>query len=44
MLEINNMTIERARLDKEVTYCLLLAPMETTPICKETPKDTDKLS
>ena len=29
--EMDKMTIERARLDKEVTDCLLLAPKETTP-------------
>ena len=30
--EIDNMTTERARIDKEVTNCLLVAPKETTPI------------
>ena len=30
--EIDNMATERARLDKEVTDCLLVAPKDTTPI------------
>ena len=41
--EINNMTIERARLNKEVTECLLLAPKEATPVRIEAPQDTDKV-
>ena len=41
--EIDNMTIKRARLDKEVTDCLLLAPKEATLVCIETPQDADKV-
>ena len=41
--EIDNMTIERARLDKEVMDCSLLAPKEITPIRVETAQDTDKV-
>ena len=37
------MAIERARLDKEVTDCLLLAPKETTPIGVEQAQDIDKV-
>ena len=29
--EIDNMATEQARLDKEVTDCLLFAPKEATP-------------
>ena len=42
-MEIDNMAIERARLDKEVTDCLLLAPKETTPIRVEQTQDKDKV-
>ena len=41
--EIDNMTTERARLDKEVTDCLLVAPKEATPIRIEQPQETDKV-
>ena len=41
--EIDNMTMERARLDKEETDCLLLAPKETTPIRVETAQETDQV-
>ena len=41
--EIGNMTTERARLDKEVTDCLLVAPKETTPIRIEQPQEVDKV-
>ena len=41
--EIDKMTMERARLGKELTDCLLLAPKETTPIRVETDQDTDKV-
>ena len=41
--EIDNMTVERARLDKEVTDCLLVAPKETTPIRIEQTQETDKI-
>ena len=41
--EIDNMTTERARLDKEVTDCLLVAPKETTPIRIEQPQEIDKV-
>ena len=41
--EIDNMTAERARLDKEVTDCLLVAPKEATPIQIEQPQETDKV-
>ena len=40
--EIDNMAIEQARLDKEVTDCLLLAPKETTSI-REQAQDKDKV-
>ena len=41
--EIDNMTTERARLDKEVTDCFLVAPKETTPIRIEQTQETDKV-
>ena len=41
--EIDNMAIERARLNKEVTDCLLLAPKETTPIRLEQAQETYKV-
>ena len=41
--EIDNMTMEQARLDKEVTECLLLAPKEATPVRIEASQDTDKV-
>ena len=41
--EIDNMTTERARLNKEVTDCLLAAPKETTPIRIEQTQETDKV-
>ena len=41
--EIDNMTIKRARLDKEVTDCLLLATKEATPVCIEAPQEADKV-
>ena len=41
--EIDNMTTERARLDKEVTDCLLVAPKETTPVRIEQPHEIDKV-
>ena len=41
--EIDNMAIEQARLDKEVTDCLLLAPKETTPIRVKPVQDIDKV-
>ena len=41
--KIDNKTVEWARLDKEVTYCLLVAPKETTPIRVEQSQETDKL-
>ena len=41
--EIDTMTTERARLDKEVTDCLLVAPKETTPIRIEQPHEVDKV-
>ena len=41
--EIDDMAIERARLDKEVMDCLLLAPKETTPIRVEQVQDIDKV-
>ena len=37
------MAIERARLDKEVTHCLLLAPKETAPIRVEQAQEIDKV-
>ena len=40
---IENMTIKRAKLDKEVMECLLLAPKEGTPVHIEAPQDTDKV-
>ena len=39
--EIDTMTTERARLDKEVTDSLLAAPKETTPI--KQPHEADKV-
>ena len=41
--EIDYMTIEPARLDKEVTDCLLLAPKETTPVRVEQAQETYKV-
>ena len=41
--EIDNMTVERARLDKEATDCILLTPKETTPIRVEQAQETDKV-
>ena len=41
--EIDNMVMLRARLDKEVMDCLLLAPKETTPIPVEQAQDIDKV-
>ena len=41
--EIDNMTTERARLNKEVTECLLLAPKEATLVHIEAPLNTDKV-
>ena len=41
--EIDNMAIERARLDKEVMDCLLLAPKESTPIRVEQAQEIDKV-
>ena len=41
--EIDYMTTERARLEKEVTECLLLAPKEATPVRIEAPHNTDKV-
>ena len=41
--EIDNMTTERARLDIQVTECLLLAAKEATPVQIEAPQDTDKV-
>ena len=41
--EIDNMTVERARLDIEVADCLLLAPKETKPIRVEQAQETDKV-
>ena len=41
--EIDNMTAERARLDKEVTDCLLIVPKEATPIRIEQPQETNKV-
>ena len=38
-----DMTVERARLDKESTDCLLLEPKEATPVRIEAPQDTDKV-
>ena len=38
-----DVTTERARLDKEVTDCLLVAPKETTPIRIEQPHEADKV-
>ena len=41
--EIDNMAMEQARLDKDVTDCLLLAPKEAKPVCIEAPQDTDEV-
>ena len=41
--EIDTMATERARLDKEVTDCLLVAPKETTPIRIEPQHEVDKV-
>ena len=41
--EIDNMTVEQARLNKEVTDCLLHAPKETKPIRVEQAQETDKV-
>ena len=41
--EIDTMATERARLDKEVTDCLLVAPKETTPIRIEQQHEVDKV-
>ena len=41
--EIDNMTVERAKLNKEVTDCLLVAPKEATPVRIEQPQKTNKV-
>ena len=41
--EIANITVERARLHKEVTDCLLVAPKETTPYRVEQAQEIDKM-
>ena len=41
--EIDTLTTERARLDKEATDCLLVTPKETTPIQIKPPHEVDKV-